>query len=426
MEALRVLHLSTTDRQGGAARAAHKLHTELVRQRIDSRMFVLRKTGLDEQVSQLRPEMDIVSRVRRRRRLRLIERQFNPYWSTWDPKYEIFNTDMSPFRGELVRQLPDCNLINLHWVAELIDYRAFFDHVITVRKPVVWRLADMNPLTGGCHYDWDCGKFVAGCGNCPQLGSARTLDLAARTWLRKQCIFSRVETKQLHFVALCEWMAKKVRASALFGRFDVTVIPNGVDLKTFCPKDKAQCKLVLGIDPKKTVLLLVADTVMSHRKGGALAAQSIQSLARFENFTLLTVGKLQHEIKTPCEHIALGTLDCNRLLSLAYNAADLFIAPSLQENLPNTVLESIACGTPVAGFSVGGIPEIVKNGETGVLSQRMTADGLSQAIADVLSLNQQALRKRCVDLAVSRYDLQTQARKYIELYARILDRNGVV
>src|SRR5206468_2903732 len=153
---MRIVHLSTTDTAGGAARAAYRLHTGLRRLGHDSRMVVLKKFSSDESMSAFVPSRDLISRIRRRVVRRSITRDYARYSRTIPPGVELFSDDRAAPGAELLRQIPDCNVINLHWIPGLVDMRSFF---IERDTPIVWRLADMWPLTGGCHYDDGCGKF---------------------------------------------------------------------------------------------------------------------------------------------------------------------------------------------------------------------------------------------------------------------------
>jgi glycosyltransferase involved in cell wall biosynthesis len=417
---MRILHISSSDTAGGAALAAYRLHAELRRQGMDSQMLVLTKTGMDAHVQQLARLGAPTVRIRRRLRRVWMQREFGAHARAWRPEYEIFNTEQSPLHAELNRQLPPCDIINLHWSAGLVDYGSFFAHVARQDVRVVWTLHDMNPMTGGCHYDWDCGRFARGCYACPQLGGAQHRDLAYRVWRRKQRIFGALPSSRLHFVTLCRWMSRQLSISSLCGRFDRNEISNGIDLGEFQALDKTCCKIALGLDPGRDVLLLVAENVMGLRKGGRLALEAIGHLKPPGRYALLTVGHVGKGFVSSIPHLPLGRVASPTILRMAYNAADALILPSLQDNLPNTAVEAIACGTPVVGFPIGGIPDIIGSGDTGVLADTVTAGSLHAAIVKVLSLPREAIRKRCVEVAAQRYDVRRQAARYVELYERLL------
>src|SRR5215211_4905273 len=234
---MRIVHLSTSDTVGGAARAAFRLHTGLKRLGHDSTMLVLRRAGGDPDVIRFKAPADLYSRVRMKFRTRRIQKDFDRYLATRPPGFELFSDDRSSFAEHIVRQIPPCDLINLHWVSDYLDYEHFF-RLLPMDVPVVWRLADMAPLTSGCHYDHGCGRFTAQCGACPQLGSNDPNDLSHEIWTRKSRALSSVAPGQLNLVGTSKWIASESRRSSLLKQFPVTVIPNGLDVTEFTPRDK--------------------------------------------------------------------------------------------------------------------------------------------------------------------------------------------
>src|SRR4051812_33083364 len=174
---MRVVHLSTADGGGGAFRAAHRLHTGLRRLGHDSKMLVLRAGTGDPDVIPLHPRQDLLARIFRKRRAGKIWRDYQRYRPTLPAGIEPFSDDRSEHTGEIVRQLPECDVINLHWIGGFVDHDYFFANY-PKHVPLVWRLADMGALTGGCHYTQGCEKFTARCGACPQLGSNDEGDLS--------------------------------------------------------------------------------------------------------------------------------------------------------------------------------------------------------------------------------------------------------
>src|SRR5262249_35456290 len=151
-----------------------------------------------------------------------------------------------PYGSTLLRQIPRCEVVNLHWISGFVDYAAFFNRV-PQSTPVVWTLHDLNPMTGGGHYGLGCGRFVLGCGVGPQVGSEDSADLSHDVWERKSRALSRVSSSRLHFVAPSRWVADEVKRSSIFQRFPVTVIPHGLDLEEYSPRDRTAARELLGI-----------------------------------------------------------------------------------------------------------------------------------------------------------------------------------
>lgn len=421
---MRIVHLSTNDVSGGAARAAFRVHTGLRRLGHDSRMIVLRKTSPDDAVTPLRPRTDLAGKWLRNFRKRRIHRDFARYAATRPAGFELFSDDRTDHAGQLLRQIPECDVINLHWVAGLVDYQHFFSG-IPAKMPVVWRLADMAPLTGGCHYDHGCGRFTARCGACPQLGSSDENDLSRQIWKRKNASLARRLPSGVHVVATSHWIATEARRSSLLHDFPLTVIPNALDTDEFAPRDRRFARDLWQIPQDANVILFAAETLEVRRKGFAELIEALAGLSGVARPFLLSVGELKTQPALPIPHLNLGRITSDRLLSIAYSAADVFVMPSLQESFGQTVIESMACGTPVVGFASGGIPDMVRPGETGWRAPTGDTAALRDALASALrALSDPAIRARlsqsCRDIAVREYALNVQARRYETLYQTLI------
>jgi glycosyltransferase involved in cell wall biosynthesis len=289
--------------------------------------------------------------------------------------------------------------------------------------PIVWTLHDLNPLTGGCHYDLGCGLHATHCGRCPQLGSEDTRDLSHDVWERKQRLFAKVLPSRLRFVTPSRWLAEEVKRSPILGRFPVCVIPYGLDLEEFAPRPRENVRELLGIPPDARVLLFLAEQIGNKRKGFALLIEALaRCAADIPNLLLLSVGQNKPEVsdRIPCVHV--GSVNNDRFLSMIYSAADIFTICSVQDNLPNTVLEAMACGTPIVGTSTGGIPDMVRHGVNGLVVPATDVDAFADAISSLLNN-----RARCAEMgrnsrriALEEYSLELQARRYAELYASLV------
>jgi glycosyltransferase involved in cell wall biosynthesis len=288
--------------------------------------------------------------------------------------------------------------------------------------PVFWTLHDMNAFTGGCHYDAGCGRYEQSCGTCPQLDSGRPDDVSHRIWLRKKRAFAQIALDQLHFISPSHWLADTLKRSSLLANRPVTVIPYGVDIDDFAPRDRRLARNVLGIPPDAAAILFVADSVENRRKGFARLAEVLADLRDVPNLWAISVGRNKPVANFSAEHLHLGYVDNDRLLSLIYSAADAFAIPSLQDNLPNTVLESMACGTPVVGFDVGGIPDMVRPGVTGFLAPMGDVTAFRVALSTLLqdSVLRAELAANCRRLAKEEYALDIQASHYLRLYKSVV------
>jgi glycosyltransferase involved in cell wall biosynthesis len=416
---MKVTHLSTADASGGAARAAFRVHTGLRSLGVDSSMLVLKRTTGDPAVHKLVFANDLITRFKRRRRAKQIERDFAPYQKTLPPDFEWFGDDRTETGYDLIRQLPPCDLINLHWVSGLVDYELFFPK-LPPNIPLVWRLADMGALTGGCHYDNGCGKFTANCGACPVLGSKDENDLSRQVWTRRHRALASIPDTRMTLVATSRWIAGESRRSSLLSRFPVVVIPNSVETEVFVPADKNTSRDRFNIPRERTVILFIADSVDNKRKGFDHLVKALSGITGRPDLLLVSIGNTKPDVPgLPLIH--LGRITDDSALAAAYAAADSFVIPSIQESFGQTVIESMACGTPVVGFDTGGIPDMVRPGITGSLARVGNSDDLRSKIVKLLDDPQMrsAMAVRCREIAVAEYSQPVQAAAYRRLYGEI-------
>ncbi|MBO9346973.1 MAG: glycosyltransferase family 4 protein [Chloroflexus sp.] len=417
---MRVVHLSTNDISGGAARAAYRLHRALLAIGCQSRMLVANRRSDDPTVQAIPAATNLITKLQRSWRSWRVRRAMQPYQQTRPAGLEPFSDDRSRYGAELVRALPPCDVVNLHWVAGFVDYTTFF-RTVPRRVPIVWRLSDQQPFTGGCHYDEGCDRYTAACGSCPQLGSQNEHDLSRQIWIRKRDALAAVPPGRLHIVALNRWMATEVQRSSLFGQLPVHIIPNGLDTTVFMPYDQAYARATLGLPQQARIVLFVAMSVNNRRKGFAELTAALASMSDAPNLLLVSIGRNPPPIAAAIAHHPLGVINDDTRLALVYSAADLFVIPSLQDNMPGTVLEALACGTPVVGFDTGGISELVRPGQTGWLAPVGDVDALRAAIQRLLDNPDERLymSRRCRSIAVAEYRQDIQAQRYLELYHQV-------
>ena len=420
-EAMRVVHVNTFDKTGGAARSAYRLHQGLCRLGADSSMFVAYKNSSDPSVlAYIRTSRILAQLIRRWRRER-ISRAFSPYKPNPPNSVSNFKSDETPFGADPWGQLPAADVIHLHWIVEFLDYSSFFGS-LPEEKQLVWTLHDMAPLTGGCHWSYGCDRFTDRCGSCPQLSSNSESDVTRRIWLRKGGSLATLNSRQLHIVTPSRWLASEAKRSSLLSRFPCSVIPYGLDTEIFAPRDRLLARSSLGIAQDAKVILFAADGINVRRKGLHLLLDALQGLHSEGQVVLLSVGPgSAPSVKGfSCRH--LPPLDDDECLSSVYSAADIFVAPSEHDNLPNTVLESIACGVPVAAFAVGGIPDAVRPGLTGYLARAGDVADLRAIICRLLKRDDERaqMSRTCRNVAVQEYALEIQAQRYLDLYRGLL------
>jgi glycosyltransferase involved in cell wall biosynthesis len=311
-------------------------------------------------------------------------------------------------------------VINLHWTCRAM---LRIEDLPRISKPIVWTLHDMWPFTGGCHCDVGCTRYEAQCGNCPVLGRSGEADLSRRVWSRKHKAYAEAD---ITLVAPSRWMAAKARKSRLFRDRNIHVIFNGLDLDIFKPVDRQQARRNLHLPEARLLLLFGAmDSIVIPGKGFDLLAAALAKLPaswqrRIDLVVFGATGPGETKLGDFKSHF-LGYVYDDRRLAEIYASADAMVTPSRQDNLPCTVSESLACGTPVVAFDVGGIPEMIEHKVSGYLAEAFDTDDLARGIEYVLEqqqLNDQmhkAARKR----AVENFSDREMSQKYMSLYETV-------
>lgn len=408
---MKVTHLSTHDWTGGAARAASRLHTGLRDLGVDSALLI--QEGVIRSPA--------AQRARRPSRLRKV---------LWDLLqrhcYQTNRTALSatyfsaPIPGGDVlaeSAVRAADVLHLHWVTRFVDPSRLAG--LARMKPIVWTLHDQRPFTGGCHYSAGCRGYESACAPCPQLRD-NPLRLPARVLAAQRAAFS---SDRVVVVTPSRWLAECARRSACFADARIEVIPNGVDTAVFIPDDRRAARAALGLPTDGFQILFGADSGKEPRKGAAALAAALRTIAQREgardSIRLLSFGEpspLFESTGLPLHH--LGYLDGDDELARAYRAADVFVLPSLEDNLPNTMLEALACGTPVAGSNIGGIPELVVDGETGRLFPANDAAAIAAVLLELAERPEDCAQLGAAGARVirERFQVRHQAERCLALY----------
>jgi len=412
---MKSLILNTSDLWGGAHIATYRLHRGLINQGVDSTMYVQKKVSDDNTVNgpsekynilygNFRPYIDNIPNIFYKKRIK-----------------EKFSSAILPNRSVTHAFDTRYDILHLFWVT---DGFMRIESLKKVNNPVVWTLHDMWPFTGGCHYDNDCGKYIEKCGTCPTLGSASKNDISRKVWERK---FKSWKNLNLTIVATSEWLAKCARNSSLFGDLRIEVIPNGIDTERYKPIDKKTSREVYNLPvDKKLILFASLSPTKDKRKGFQFLRPAINKLKQdgaLNDVELVIVGTSKPELPLDLDikvHFIPRLYD-ELSQVLLYSAADITILPSIQENLSNTVIESMACGTPVIAFDIGGMPDMIKHEFNGYLAKPFDVDSLSNGITWILNnLESKKISDNAREYAVTNYKIETVSGKYFKLYQDIL------
>jgi len=422
---LKVVHLCSVD-HGGAGKAAQRLNQELFNLGVDSSLIVLAKQSGEPSVKVLPSIFDRAvvccsnvpgyqSAIWTASFTRWLA--INEHYPTRPAGLELFSDVQTSIRLGQVKELIEADVINLHWVAGEFDYDELAN--IFPAKVLVWTLHDMNPFTGGCHYAGTCTRYYESCGACPQLGSNNGDDLSHLIWRVKQHAYASASLK---VVSPSRWLADCASGSALLGKQDVRVIPNCLPLKLYQPYSKAEIRKSINAPLNSRIILFGADSLDNQRKGFRFLLEALGSgNIDFKNILLLCFGALDKDIHLPkgLQTISLGQVKDENQLAAIYAASDVFVLPSTEDNLPNTVVESLACGLPVVAFEIGGLPDLVDHLETGYLVRPGDVADLAVGIEWVLNNADDQMRRNCRAKAERMF--APAAQSYLKLYLESLD-----
>lgn len=407
-----LVHISDYHRGGGGGVSMYRLHRSLQSAGVDSRILCGTKTLSSPDITQIP-------------RLPKLERLLKV------PTSNLGLNDIhlvNSFRVKNLEVYRQADILDFHGIhgGRTLSYLSL--PMLTREKPAVFTMHDMWAFTGHCAYSYDCDRWQIGCGQCPYLDThpAVKRDNTHLEWKLKNWVY---EYSNLTIVTVSNWLAKLARQSML-QRFPIHYIPNGIDTETYKPLDPEKCRALLDIPLNKRVLMFGALSLSNHRKGGDLLLKALQSLpvALQKELVLLTIGRGGEELFKidNIQTINLGFVTQARFKAICYSAADLFIHPTRADNLPLMLLESMACGTPMVSFDVGGVPELVRPGITGYLAKYEDADDLCRGIIQLLENDsvRRSMREHCRSIVLREYTLKLQTQRYLEVYHRLLHNSA--
>jgi glycosyltransferase involved in cell wall biosynthesis len=284
----------------------------------------------------------------------------------------------------------------------------------------------MWAFTGGCHYSDTCQNFLKECGNCPMLQDSADNDISREGWLRKQAMY---KAKNIVFVTCSNWLAGIARTSPLLKGFRIEAIPNPIDTTIYGPQNQAEVRKAWNIDTDAKILVFGAANIMHTRKGIAYLIEALHHLKadypKQGTIEIVLFGKsIGFDMgKIPFKVHDMGVIVDQRKLAQIYNLADVFVLPSLEDNLPNMVMESLACGVPVVAFNTGGIPDMVEHEKNGYLAEYKSATDMAKGINYILTTPQlPGLKEAARAKVVKNFTNAVVSAKYKALYQSLLKK----
>jgi len=413
---MRVLIVNTSEKAGGAAVAANRLMEALINNGVKAKMLVR-----DKQTDSL----TVVSAGNGwRQRWHFLWERWRIFMAMHFSRKHLFDVDIANV-GTDITTLPEfkeADVIHLHWINQGFLSLTVIQKILQSGKPVVWTMHDIWPATGICHLTLGCYRFHAHCRNCKYLPKGGgDNDLSSRVWEKKQRL---VEHSDIMFIACSKWLAGEARQSALLGQQQVFAIPNPIDLRCFHPTDKQASRQKEQLPTDKKLILFVSQRTTNVNKGMNYLIDACKLMVDRhpeirEQLAMVLIGGHSEEFENQFDVpvYSLGYINDTQRMVEVYNAVDLFVLPSLSENLPNTIMEAMACGVPCVGFKVGGIPEMIDHRKNGYVAEYRSADDLATGIhwvlreADYTQLASNAVRK-----VRHSYSQSAVASRYMEVY----------
>ncbi|MHB1176799.1 MAG: glycosyltransferase [Daejeonella sp.] len=419
---MKIIHLNTYAGNGGAGKACLRLNAALNKQGLDSHVAVNFLFENNPEVCDLSKGFFlkwftaggiILERLRSRIYTKPLPIPFSiPLWGR-----DISNNPL----------LLSADVIHLHWINHAFLRPGDIAGLARLNKPVVWTFHDSNAFTGGCHVRYSCDHYQNECGNCPVLKDPGPEDVSHRIWIQK---YHAYQGLKLNIIAPSQWMAESVRKSKLLATRNIVNIPNTLDTAVFKPLPKSEARAKLGIATDKFIMMSgFMPSRKDLHKGTSYLVEAIDILIRDprldrENMELVIFGNRDDKNVPgfPVLTTFLGTISSEEKLAYCYSAADVFLAPSLEDNLPYTVMESLSCGTPVVAFTTGGIPDMVQHKHNGYLAEYRSSEDLAAGIKWVFDHPERDLLGRNSRKYVEdNFSGDVIAKRHMELYSSLVN-----
>lgn len=422
---MRILLLNTSELTGGAAIACNRLMHALNANGCEAKMLVRDKQTND-------PNVVSVNNGKFKRLLN----KWRFYWErgviflhNHFLRKDLFRVSIAN-TGNDISQHPlvkEADIIHLHWVNQGFLSIRDIKKLTLLGKPIVWTMHDQWPYTAICHYVGGCDKFTSQCHHCVQLHQCSKNGISKRLFLKKQQLF---QNKNVTLVGCSQWIANEGRKSAVAQSAKFTSIPNAIDTKLYQPMSQAECREMFQLPQNKKLILYGACKATDKRKGVDFLPAMFQSLNHSNedsNVCLVVFGSQSEELSALVDVPVLnvGYIRSKEKMIQLYNAVDLFLIPSLEDNLPNTIMESMACGTPCVGFKTGGIPEMIDHKQNGYIAEYQDAEDLARGIRYVLEeADYEQISHNARQKVEQCYAESVVATRYMELYEKLVSNDS--
>jgi glycosyltransferase involved in cell wall biosynthesis len=404
---MKIVIVNFSETKGGAAKAAKRLHLALLENNIDSTYLTQFKETTDKTVIGNTSKLSV---IKAKFAVKLEEIPLKKYSIKKNASFSASLTGTKKIIDQINKLNPD--IVHLHW----INAGMFSIHQIKlINAKIVWSLHDMWAYTGGCHYSGDCDKFKTTCGSCYILESKNFNDLSNKVFFLKQNVYSK---KNITFIGLSKWMANLAKESSLLKNQSVVNIPNPIDVNLFYPISKIEARKQLKLPLNKKLILFGAMNATSDPRKGYKHLNKALNELNIDNVELAIFGTNKVNKPLKFKTHTLGYIYNDEHLNLIYNAADVMIVPSVQENLSNAIVESLSSGTPVVAFNIGGNSDMIEHKLNGYLAKAFDSIDLANGIKYVLQNKNLSINAR--EKVMRTFEKNIVAKQYIKLYNKIL------
>ncbi len=421
---MKICLLNTTDITGGAAIACNRLTAALCKNNTEAVQLVQKQTSDKPFVKSTTKLMvgkyqQFIHFIREVRAVSKVVKSKDLMFSFSLAKH---GEDISSHH--LVKQ---ADIIHLHWINQGFLSLRGIDKLTGLGKPMVWTLHDMWAFTGGCHYTGECEQYVEQCGNCPLLKTPARHDISYQAWQRKRNI---IKNANITFVTCSNWLGNVARKSPMLHDRKVISIPNPINTELFKPRPQSKTRLNLHLPTDKYLILFGAANIMDKRKGLLYLIDALELIKKkypnkADKIELVIFGKANKNMTDllPMKSYNLSYISTPQQIVEAYSIADLFVLPSLEDNLPNTVMEAMACGTPVVAFNIGGIPQMIDHKQNGYLATYKSTLDLAEGVVQMLfgTENTDAIKQAARKKILETFNEKTIAGYYTKLYSELLN-----
>lgn len=401
---MKILIISSFDTRGGAARAAYRLFKGLKKFNIAITMIVQKKFSSEYDIIEFKNTTIDYDNI---------------ILSNYPNRSQTLFSSSINSNQKLIEYInkSDVDIVHLQWIANSF---LSIEDLSKINKSIIWTLHDMWAFTGGCHYDENCGLYKTKCSNCVVLNSTNENDLSTINFNRKLETYKSINN--LSIIGASKWISDCARQSSLLKNYEIYNLPYSIDTDIFKPYNKSKARQELNIKTDKKIILFGAmNATDDPRKGYSYLQEALNFLEKNE-YIFLIFGKTS--LVNNSNTIYLNHIEDDETLSKIYSCADVMVAPSIQENLANTIIEALSCGTPVVAFDIGGNSDMIEHKINGYLAKPFDSKDLANGIKWIL--DDEEYNKLCQNSrlkVLQSFSEEVVIPKYIKLYENIISNN---